>query len=301
MPLAQHDRVEVVVVTVAAGAPIVLSPEMTTTQALDVVVRAAGDHVRHHSELLRAGHDPEALHQVRVGIRRARVAFSLLRRPLGDGEKLAWVSTEIRDLAVPLGRARDLDVAVRDHAEHLTGAPRALLLERQVAAHDEVLEVLSSDRWSDLRTHVDGPLRHLHDEVPHDPPVLESAPDALERRLGRVLRGGADLPHASRTERHSVRKEARKLRYGIQFFASLYAVPPESAHAPGSAPHAFATLVAHLQDTLGELGDLETSHHLLELVDVTPPAIDKQPLLEKASVIVEDLGAHEPFWRNPAP
>lgn len=286
--------------TVATGAPIVLSPEMTTTQALDIVVRAAGDRVRHHSELLRAGHDPEALHQVRIGVRWARVAFSLLRRPLGDGEKLAWVSTEIRDLAVPLGRARDLDVAVRDHAGHLTGAPRALLLERRAAAHDEVLEVLSSDRWSDLRTHVDGLLRHLHDEVPHDPPVLEAAPDALDRRLRRVLRRGGDLTHASRTERHSVRREARKLRYGIQLFGSLYAVPPESAHAPGSAPHDLATLVAQLQDTLGELGDLETSHHLLELVDVTPPEVDKRPLLEQASEIVADLGAREPFWRNPS-
>lgn len=284
--------------TVATGAPIVLSPDMTTTQALDVIVRSAGEHIRRHSELLGAGLDPEALHQVRIGVRRARVALSLLRRPLGDGEKLAWVSTEIRDLAVPLGRARDLDVAVRDHADGLSPDPRTLLLERQSAAHAEVLEVLASDRWKDLRTHVDGLLRHLHDEVPHDPPVLESAPDALDRRLRRVLRRGADLPTASRAQRHSVRKEARKLRYGIQFFGSLYAVPPESAQAPGSAPHELAQRVARLQDTLGELGDLETSHRLLELVDAAPDEVDKEPLVGRASLVVADLGSREPFWQR---
>ena len=147
---------------------------------------------------------------------------------------------------------------------------------------EEVLEVVGSDRWNDLRTHIDGLLRHLHDEVPHDPPVLEASTPALERRWDRVLLRGADLAVATRAERHRVRKDTRKLRYGTQFFGSLYAVPPESANQPGSAPHELAARAADLQDTLGELGDLETSHHLLELVDVHGPQVDKALLLDRA-------------------
>lgn len=286
--------------TGAPMAPIVLSPDMTATRALDIIVRAAGEHISRHVGLLGTGRDPEVLHQVRVGIRRERVAFSLLRRPLGDGEKLAWVSTEIRDLAVPLGRARDLDVAVRDHAEHLKGKPLQRLLHQQSAAYDEVLAVVGSDRWNDLRTHVDVLLRHLHDEVPFDPPILEAAPDALDRRHHRVLRDGAHLAHASRAARHAVRKEAKKLRYGVQFFGSLYAVPPESANDPGTATHEFAARVADLQDALGDLGDLETSHRLLELVDARPAKIDKGPLLVRATSAVAALAALDPFWHSPA-
>ena len=303
VPLAEHQPLEVVDVTVAPGAPmapIVLSPDLTATEALDVIVRAAGEHITQHVALLRSEGDPEALHQVRIGIRRARVAFSLLSRPLGDGEKLAWVSTEIRDLAVPLGRARDLDVTVRDYAEYLTGSSRRRLAKRQAAAYTEVLEVVGSDRWSDLRTHVDVLLRHLHDEVALDPPVLDASRDALDRRLRRVLRRGADLRRASPSERHTVRKEAKKLRYGVQFFGSLYAVPPESANESGSAPYEFAAKVADLQDALGELGDLETSRHLLELVGATPPEVHRGPIVKRATAALADLGELDPFWRAPA-
>ena len=286
--------------SVTPVAPLVLTPDLTATQALDVIVRASGEHVAQHVELLRSERDPEALHQVRIGFRRARVAFSLLSRPLGDGEKLAWVRTEIRDLAVPLGRARDLDVTVRDYAEHLKGSSRRRLAERQSAAYDEVLEVVGSDRWSDLRTHVDVLLRHLHDEVPLDPPVLDASREALDRRHRRVLRRGAEIERASRSERHTVRKEAKKLRYGAQFFGSLYAVPPESANEPGSAPYEFAATVADLQDALGELGDLVTSRHLLELVGATPPDVHKGPLLRRAAAAVEVLAELDPFWRHPA-
>lgn len=279
--------------------PIVLSPDQSATQALDVIVRASGDHVIRHAEVLRTTRDPESLHQVRIGIRRARAAFSLLRRPLGDGEKLAWVSTEMRDLAVPLGRARDLDVTVRDHGERLTGSSRDRLLKQQAGAYDEALLVVTSDRWHDLKTHIDGLLRRLHDEVPADPPVLEAAGEALDRRFRRVTRRGATLAAGSRAERHALRIEAKKLRYGVQFFGSLYAVPPGSATEAGSAPRDFATTVADLQDALGELSDIETSRHLLELVDAPPPDVDEAPVVERAVAALTDVAALTPFWRDP--
>jgi len=300
VPLPDDEPDEVVDVTATPGAakPVVLSPDLTATQALDVVVRAAGEHVSRHVELLVAQREPEALHQVRVGVRRARSAISLLRRALGDGEKLAWVSTEIRDLAVPLGRARDLDITVRDHANGLPGHIREQLLARREAAYDQVVALVGSERWSDLRTHVDGLLRHLHDEVPADPPAAEAAAAALDRSLRRVLRDGASLAGASPTERHEVRKEARRLRHGVQAFGSLYAVPPGSAVEPGSPVHEFGQRVADVQDTLGDLGDLQTSRHLLELVGAPPPEADTDALLRRASAAVERLRAASPPWRS---
>ena len=300
MPLPDDDPHEVVDVTSTPGAaPVVLSPDLTATQALDVVVRAAGEHVSRHVEVLVAERQPEALHQVRVGVRRARSALSLLTPALGDGEKLAWVAEEIRDLALPLGLARDLDITVRDHAHALAGPAREQLLARREAAYDDVVALVGSERWNDLRTHVDMLLRHLHDEVPSDPPAAEAAAAALDRSLRRVLRRGASLVDASPTERHDVRKEARRLRYGVQAFGSLYAVPPGSASDPGSPVHEFARRVADVQDTLGDLGDVQTSRHLLELVGAPPPEADTDALLRRAQAALARLHHASPPWRSP--
>lgn len=281
--------------------PITLARDLSTTQALDVIVRACGQQVLDQVEPLLAHRDAKALHDMRVGIRRLRVALSLLRRPLGDGEKLAWVSTETRDLAAPLGHASDLDVAVRDHAERLTGSPRRKLLDLREGAYDEALAVVSSDRWLDLSTHLDRFLRRLHDEVPVDPPITEAAVEALDRTFRRVTERGASLERANTTQRHQVRIEAKKLRYGALFFSSLYAVPPGAAPESRSAAVEFASSVAQLQDALGELRDVQMTRHILELVGVTPPDVDSGPFLERAIAAHADVVARGPFWHPPAP
>lgn len=287
---------------------IVLSRDMSTTQALDVIVRACGRQVLDQVDPVLTTRDAQALHEMRVGLRRLRAALSLLRRPLGDGEKLAWLSTETRDLAAPLGRARDLDVAVRGHADQLTGSPRRKLLDLREGAYDEVLDVVSSDRWSDLGMHVDRFLRRIHDEVPVDPPVVDAATEALDRRFVRVSQRGAHLGRSNAAERHRVRIDAKKLRYGSQFFASLYAgssesVPSATSATPGRAntpAEDFARSVAALQDSLGELRDVQTTRPLLESVGATAPDVDTTPLVERAIAAQADIVARGPFWPTPS-
>lgn len=296
-PLGHHAG-ELIVA--AAAAPIVLTRDLTTTEALEIIVRSCGLQVLGHVEPLLTNRDPQALHDMRIGIRRLRAALSLLRRPLGDGEKLAWVSTEARDLASPLGHARDLDVAVGAHGERLTGSPRRKLLDLREGAYDEVQAVVSSDRWLDLSTHIDRFLRRLHDEVPVDPPIADAAGEALDRRLGRVTRHGEHLARSGATQRHKVRIEAKKLRYGAQFFSSLYAVPSDAAAAAGSPAEDFAHSVAALQDALGDLRDVQMTRHLLELVGATAPDVDTVPFVERAIDAHADIVARDAFWR-PSP
>lgn len=284
----------------AAAAPIVLSRDLTTTEALEIIVRSCGLQVLGHVDPLLATRDPQALHEMRIGIRRLRAALSLLRRPLGDGEKLAWVSTEARDLASPLGHARDLDVAVREHGERLTGSPRRKLLDLREGAYDEVQAVVTSDRWLDLSTHIDRFLRRLHDEVTVDPPIADAAGEALDRRLARVTRRGEDLTRSGATQRHKVRIEAKKLRYGAQFFSSLYAVPSGDAATSGSPAEDFAHSVAALQDALGDLRDVQMTRHILELVGASTPDVDTAPFVERAINAHADIVARGAFWRPTA-
>lgn len=300
----------------AAAAPIVLSRDQPTSEALGIIVRACGVQILDQVDPLLVSRDPAALHDMRVGIRRLRAALSLLRRPLGDGEKLAWVSTEARDLASPLGHARDLDVALRDHGDRLTGSPRRKLLDLRESAYDEVQVVVGSDRWRDLSTHIDRFLRRLRDEVPVDPPIIEAASEALDRRLRRVTRRGEHLERSNPTRRHSVRIEAKKLRYGSHFFSSLYAVSPADAATSsgasggstgstataGSAGSArdFARSVAALQDALGELRDVQMTRHLLDVVGANSPDVDTAPVIERAVAAHADIVGRGAFWHPPA-
>lgn len=299
MPGAEHRSLGHLVgelIVPAFAPPIVVTRDLSTSQALEIIVRACGVQVLAQVEPLLATRDPETLHEMRVGIRRLRAALSLLRRPLGDGEKLAWVSTETRDLASPLGRARDLDVALRAHGERLTGSPRRKLLDLREGAYDEVEAVVSSDRWLDLSTHIDRFLRRLHDEVPVDPPISDAAREALDRRLRRVTRRGERLERRTPEQRHKVRIDAKKLRYGVQFFSSLYAVPPGSASVSGSSVKDFADSVAALQDALGELRDLHMTRHLLELVGASVPDLDTAPFIQRAVAAHADIVARGAFW-----
>ncbi|WP_169743053.1 CHAD domain-containing protein [Knoellia subterranea] len=263
-----------------------LTRDQTATEALDLIVRSCGQRILEQVDPLLAGRDAATLHDMRVGLRRLRAAFALLRRPLGDDDKLSWVSTETRDLAAPLGRARDLDITLSTHADLLSGSPRRKLHARREAAYDEVVDVVTSDRWRDLARHLDILLRHLPDQVPVDPPLAEAAAVALDRRFRRVRDRGADLARSSASHGHRVRIEAKKLRYGTQFFDGLYAVP---------AP--FADAVESLQGSLGEWRDAEMSRHLLASVGAPTPDVDRSALLQRAVTAHDDLVTLGRYWR----
>ncbi len=116
-----------------------------------------------------------------------------------------------------------------------------------------------TDRVDDL---VAGPPWSLTED-PALPPVARSA---LDLRWGRVVRRGRRLRDLPPAGRHAIRIEAKKLRYGAQFFSSLYAGPGRPD------PLAFADTVAGLQDALGALNDVAMARDVLAEVDATPHA-----------------------------
>ena len=73
------------------------------------VVAAATAQVQANESIARAGVDPEGVHQMRVGLRRLRAAFSVFKRNL-PVDSLTVLRREARWLAGELGFVRDLDV-----------------------------------------------------------------------------------------------------------------------------------------------------------------------------------------------
>lgn len=207
--------------------------------------------------------DIEYLHQARVALRRQRAALRVFAPALPRKFVARW-GAAWKALALSLGDARDHDVfrtsllpglipllgprdatrlqtwarvqgdtareaarhslASRDTSEHLMAFTRALL---RLKADDAGAPAASLEPWARKR------LRQRH------------------RSLLRLIRN-ADLFDA--VERHQVRIEAKKLRYALDFLASLW--PPERLNELTEA-------LVQAQDLLGQMNDRVSAQRLL--------------------------------------
>jgi CHAD domain-containing protein len=279
-------------IEVRRAEPVVLDPQCTLSTAFLTIERECIEHWQGNLEGVLTYRNMSSLHQLRVGVRRFRSAISLLRRGLEDPSRLRWISTEIRDLALPFGEARDLDVLLAgDWVASLDDDQVRDLTSQREAAYEVTIAVLSSTRWSDAWAHTERFLAAAPWSLDPDPPAVDVAGAALERRWRRVARTGADLAAISPADRHWVRIEAKKLRYGCQFFADLY------AGAPGTPPADFADALGELQDALGALNDAVTAREILGRVgaaDLVPDHVDG---VAAAQTVLDEVSALEPFWR----
>lgn len=272
--------------------PVSLDPDAGTSTAFLAVTAECLDHWRANLDGVLTHREPESLHQTRVGLRRFRSTLSLFGRTLDDPQ-MPWLKAEIRSLALPLGAARDLDVFLgSDWVDDLDHSQLATLRARRETAYDDVMEVLRSTRWADVWTLVDRFLAHAPWGLDPDPPAVRTASRALDRRWRRVTGPGLDLGALTPLDRHRVRIEGKKLRYGAQFFAELF---PEAA---GTTPLDFAAVLGELQDALGLLNDAHTDAQILDSLGITAPNHDEDALLTSAIATHARVRALTPFWRT---
>jgi triphosphatase len=217
-----------------------------------------------------AGVDPEGVHQLRVGLRRARSVLALFKELVPAAPSRA-LRDEQRWLAGELGPARDLDVFLADLLEPLVrlrpddGAMKRLRDEAVAArgvAYARARAALTSRRSARLVL-VFGRFCAARGwrEQPLSPqsarlfaPAREEGARLLARRHGRALHGGCDLEGKSAAELHALRIRLKKLRYTSEFLESLF---------PGKRARRFTRRVARLQDVLGHLNDGAVAEDLL--------------------------------------
>lgn len=121
--------------------------------------------------------DSEALHGVRVAIRRMRAALRAFRKPLAP-TSAARIDRDLRKLNLALGEARDLDVMI----DYLAGDA----LQKQFDRHP---------RWAGFVGH-QGELRRLQQATVRRH-LRGASFTALQNRIGRFLR--LELPRALQT------------------------------------------------------------------------------------------------------
>jgi len=216
----------------------------------------------------------EAVHQIRVALRRLRSLIKLIGRSFPSAET-AYLSTEAKRIADAFGDARDwtvfsdlieagpaqnlVDVAAlpaliaqaRDRADAgLTHGIEALAAEATTRFVLTLQLYVAMNGWRNAAPEAE--LRALLD------PVTGYAAYALEqgfRRLKKRARGFDDM---SAEHRHEMRIALKQMRYTVDFFGHLF--------EPGAAK-AYAAQTSGLQDRLGEANDAAVAARLIASLD----------------------------------
>ncbi len=205
---------------------------------------------------------PDAVHKMRVAVRRLRSALATYRRLL-DRSVTDPLRDELRWLGRVLGPVRDAEVTRDNLREEIAAQPRSLVigpvarrLDRTLGAehreaHRRALTELRSDRYLRLLDDVDAvaggsALKGKRVDRPARKQLPREVRRAFDRMVGFVEQAAAAAsPDEADRLLHDVRKAAKRVRYAA-----------ESAQpAIGSDATDLAGTMEKLQDVLGEHND----------------------------------------------
>ena len=242
---------------VAKAGPVPVRPDMNVADAFSLIAQSCIRHFRLNEPLVVRQRDPEALHQLRVAMRRLRAALSIFRPALEDA-RFEPLRDELRWFTFQLGGARNLDVYLA--RKRLPRDIRKALKQERKLAYDRVIETLQSKRSSLL-------MIDLVEWISlGDWRVSEKArrplPDYAARRIGRLWRKIAshgELEPMHGDERHELRIEVKKLRYALEFVEPLNT-------GVGRRRKQFTRAIEAVQEALGILNDMVTAEAIATMV-----------------------------------
>ncbi|MTI43455.1 inorganic triphosphatase YgiF [Roseibium hamelinense] len=249
-----------------------LFADETVELAYREILRSCLSQIAHNRIVMLESGDPEGPHQLRVGLRRLRSAFRMFK-PVLNPVSLEKLDKTAQSLAGEAGELRDLDVLTEEIVAPLSQhAPPGLKLDALL----DHMNVVREDCRAALQTHMAAPdingflfdlaayteTRGWLDPENFDQTALLAqsvrnfSKVALHRRWKKAAKYGARIDDLTIPERHDMRKALKKLRYGVEFFGSLY---------PASEIKPFLKRMKKLQDVFGYLNDVAMAEKLLVL------------------------------------
>jgi CHAD domain-containing protein len=208
--------------------------------------------------------DPEAVHQLRIGLRRLRAALRALR-PLVGRSSLHGFERSARDVGRCVGMLRDADVLisgihapVEGTAADKTGFDELheALVRNREAERDEVRQVLSGPQWVKLQLYLTLWPRTLEGVDGLNKPITKHARKVLAKAWKKPAKLGRHLDALDSAQRHEMRKALKKLRYQAEFMAPLF--------DKRDGKHFIRQLKA-LQDVFGYVNDARMAPRLIEI------------------------------------
>lgn len=216
------------------------------------------------------------VHQMRVGLRRLRSALDIFEPRIVCPDAL---QQEIKWVAGELGAARDWEVLVHATlAEALADAPenihadalRNTARERADENRRRAAQAVDSVRYTRLVIELNHWLDNVGKEAGLKPETgellgasaLKFARKTLRARHRKLMKRGCRLPMLDVQRRHRARIAAKKLRYAIEFFASLYS---------RQRLRPYRAVLSSLQDDLGWRNDVAVADGLLAALQAERP------------------------------
>jgi triphosphatase len=249
-----------------------LSAGMTTARAFTLIGRSC---LRHLVANVPAtiNRDAEALHQMRVALRRLRTAISLFSEVVSD-DRVDIIKAELRWLARECGPARDLDTLLvevlkplrRQYANQPGLVSICRMFERKrLKSYRQAQQAIQSDRFRavllDTAEWIEaGPWSTSEDAIARtrrEAPIEVYASDQLSRRCKKIRRRGKRINQLSSEQLHGLRIQVKKARYAVEFFLKVY-----QGKKSAKRFKSIRSSLTQLQNCLGGINDIATRKQL---------------------------------------
>jgi triphosphatase len=248
--------------------PAHVSRKNSSREALSSMLESAIRQVLVNRRAILETDDPEAAHQLRIGLRRLRGALRAFR-PFVDRSSLRAFERNARDIGRCVGMLRDADVLISGiHAPAEAAAAdktgfsqlhQALVRNRE-AKRDEVRQLLGGPQWSKLQLYLTlwpRTLDEIDDHIDdHNEPITKHARKVLAKAWKKPAKLGRHLDSLDSTQRHEMRKALKKLRYQAEFMGWLF------DKRDGKQ---FIHQLKALQDVFGYINDVRMAPRLVEI------------------------------------
>ena len=242
-----------------------LNHEASGREATCEILKCLHDVMRQNEAGIRADWDTEFLHDFRVAIRRTRSALSQIKGVLPE-DAVEHFKDEFRQLGRSTNRLRDLDVYLLEEETYRAMLPQSLqsgldavfsrLKSERRRALKDMVQVLDASEYRDLMDSWAAFLQSEQDAAPvSHTPAIALARKFIRKRFKTVLKRGKAINDDTPDEAlHDLRIDCKKLRYLLEFFASLF------------SKNKMDKLIGYmkkLQDNLGDFNDLSVQQQEL--------------------------------------
>ena len=244
--------------------PVRLMRKNTCAQAFSAIPQSVARQILVNRQAVLETDDPDAVHQLRIGLRRLRSALRALQ-PLVDRGSLRAFERSARDMGRRVGTLRDADVMISGIKAPMEAAANdktgfselhgALVRDRQ-DKRDEVRAALRGPAWSKLQLYLTLWPLTLEENPELSKPVAKHARKVLCKAWKKSAKLAQDLDRLDAEHRHEMRKALKNLRYQAEFLAPLFG---------RRDTHRFIEQLKTLQDVFGYINDVRMAPGLVEV------------------------------------
>ena len=222
-----------------------------------VVVACLAQILPNASEIAAGSEDADAIHQLRVGIRRLRTALRELDGLAPDSFDPAWAGP-LRHAFGALGRQRDGELLASKIQPLLEDAGGPAIAVAVAASDEDAMSVAETVRMTPFQTVLVELIGFATEAGERGSGSGVRKPSQARADLGRrldtlhrqIVKGGKRFETLAPGEQHQVRKRLKRLRYMVEFVGTLF-------DAKGAAR--YARKLTPAQDRLGDLNDMQVA------------------------------------------